>query len=221
MTNRILMSDLKKRITQKDKEIAKSYYEKRKGGLLSNFFFGSEIDKKIADRQKTYYKNTNEITWYASVIDIFKEEYEMKIQHDKIESHKKEQEIKDAKMLLHKKALKSSLSIKTTDNQSAPVKVKPERDLSIKLRIIPDVKDTGVPEMERFKFLQSDSDSIIKSKVNYVRKIIKGKLYYQKLNILKYYGIHLDRQRRSNKFYWYGWKNLNERKYLFYVGKKD
>jgi len=74
-------------------------------------------------------------------------------------------------------------------------------------------------ELRQFKFRLDDSNDVTYKKVKYIKGLIKGKDYSIKKTILEFYEIHLDFERRSNQYYLYGWKNLNDKKYKFYVGK--
>jgi hypothetical protein len=83
------------------------------------------------------------------------------------------------------------------------------------------LKDAGLEDIETWKFELEDSDSVIYRKVRYVKDLIKGRKNNVKLAILEYYDIHVDLEKRYNQMYYYGWKNLNEKKYKFYVGNKN
>jgi hypothetical protein len=79
----------------------------------------------------------------------------------------------------------------------------------------------GLGGISKFKFGMDDSDALIYKKVKYVKGLIKGRKNNVKIAILEYYDIHLALEHRYNQLYYYGWKNLNNKKYKFYVGNKN
>lgn len=86
---------------------------------------------------------------------------------------------------------------------------------------VPPERSTGEPNMSKFRFRSGDTYEQMMEKVKYIRRIIRGKSIIQKVNIIMYYDIALEKEKRGNNTYLYGGKNLKNRKYRFYIGRAE